>query len=552
MDPVWKTLRGTSCRRRPSRDGIALRPLLLGLLLVGVVLSVWWFRQGGRTVSRETPLMAEVVRGPYEHVVLEQGEVESSNNVEVRCEVKNQSGGNSPATTILDVIPEGTTVEKGDWLITFDSRALENERMQQTIAVKTSQTLVIEAKAAYDTAVMSLREYLEGTYLQERKTYENEIFVAEEDLKKAELTFDSIKRSVTRGLVSPLQLQGEQFRVDAARKVLELTRQKLQVLDDFTKEKMLTQFNSDIEATKIKWENEQASYQEELNRLQEIEEQIALCTVTAPQSGQVVYANVMSSRSGSEFVVEAGAAVRERQEIIRLPDPKNMQVVSNINESRINLIKEGMRATVKLDALGDELFSGSVTKVNKYAEAGNWWSSTAKEYGTTIKIDNPPPQIRSGLTAEVRIHVEESDDVLQVPVQAILEHEGRTFCLVKQDDSYVTCPVVIESSNDKMVALEDSSGSPLQANAQVVLNPRQYRDWMDLPAAVAPTAVAARPRRTRSNRQKRRLHRRWRPHRKQALWLSRCRTSSEPGRPSLRRKREVEADCSGCALCNSA
>ena len=304
------------------------------------------------------------------------------------------------------------------------------------IAVQTAETLVIESKAAYETAVMSEKEYLEGTYLQERKTYENAIFVAEESLKKAELAHDSIKRSVARGLISPLQLQGEQFRVDAARKELELARQKLHVLDNYTKEKMLTQLSSDIEATKIKWENEQASYQEELNKLKEIEEQIALCTVTAPQDGQVVYANVMSSRSSSEFVVEAGAAVRERQEIIRLPDPKNMQVKSDVNESRINLIEEGMKAEIRIDALGDELFDGVVTKVNKYAEPGNWWSSTAKEYATEIKILDPPPQIRAGLTAEVRIHVEQLDDVLQVPVQAILEHEGQTFCLVKQGDSY--------------------------------------------------------------------------------------------------------------------
>ncbi|NTV74722.1 MAG: hypothetical protein HGA66_11005, partial [Holophaga sp.] len=56
-------------------------------------------------------LLVEVIRGPYEHFVLEQGEVESSNNVEVRCEVKNRSGSNNPSTTILDVIPEGTSVK---------------------------------------------------------------------------------------------------------------------------------------------------------------------------------------------------------------------------------------------------------------------------------------------------------------------------------------------------------------------------------------------------------------------------------------------------------
>ena len=493
MDPVSK--RHSDLRRTSSvRRGALHRVVLLLLALIGSIGAAIWFVQHRTTAElREAPLLATVVRGPYEHVVLEQGEVESSNNVEVRCEVKNRSGSNNPSTTILDVIPEGTSVTKGDWLITFDSRTLENERTQQSIAAKTSETLVIEAKAAYDTAVISRKEYLEGTYLQERKTYENEIFVAEENLKKAELAYDSIKRSVARGLISPLQLEGEQFRVDAARKELELAQQKLYVLDNYTKEKMLTQFNSDIEATEIKWENEQASYEEELNKLKEIEEQIALCTVTAPQDGQVVYANVMSSRSSSEFVVEPGASVRERQEIILLPDPKNMQVKATINESRINLIKEGMQATIRIDALGDELFDGVVTKVNKYAEPGNWWSSTAKEYATEIKILNPPSQIRAGLTAEVRIHVEQSDDVLQVPVQAILEHQGQTFCLVKQDESYETHRVQISSSNDQVVALDEVSTDPLRADEEVVLNPRQYRDWFDFSDFPPTDAIAERP-----------------------------------------------------------
>ncbi len=480
-----------------ARAGRIARLLLAALVFLGLAgPTLWWTLRRDRASAQEAPLLTDVVRGPYEHIVLEQGEVESSNNVLVRCEVKNRSGGNSPSTTILEVIPEGTAVKKGDRLITFDSRALENELTQQTIAVKTSETLVIQGKAAYDTAVMSHKEFLEGTYLQQRKTIENEIFVAEEGLKKAELAYDSIKRSVLRGLISPLQLQGEQFRVDAARKVLELARQKLQVLDDYTKEKMLTQLNSDIEANEIKWKNQQASYAEELKKQQEIEEQIALCTVTAPQDGQVVYANVMSSHSNSEFVVEPGAAVRERQEIIHLPDPKNMQVATKINESRINLIEEGMRATIGIDALGDQVFEGRVTKVNKYAEPGSWWSSSTKQYLAEIKILDPPPQIRAGLTAEVRIRVEQRDDALQIPVQAILEQAGQTFCLVKQGESYATHRVVIASSNDKVVALDDPRGDGLQPGEQIVLNPRQYRDlfdFSDFPPPQSPISVAAVP-----------------------------------------------------------
>ena len=45
---------------------------------------------------------------------------------------------------------------------------------------------VLDGEAAYDTAVISRKEYLEGTYEQERKTIENELFLAEETLKKAQ------------------------------------------------------------------------------------------------------------------------------------------------------------------------------------------------------------------------------------------------------------------------------------------------------------------------------------------------------------------------------
>ena len=331
---------------------------MVGLIAAAIFYSI--SRQGDD--PSEAPLITEVFRGDYEHIVLEQGEVESSNNVEVRCEVKNRTGGNTPSATILDVIPEGTPVKKGDWLITFDFSALETELTQQTILAKTAETLVIQAKAAYDTAVIAKTEYVEGIYEQERKTFENAIFVAEESLKKAELSHDSIQRSVARGLISPLQLEGEQFRVDAARKELELAKQTLHVLDNYTKEKMVTQLRSDIEATKIQYENAQASYQEELKTLEEIQQQIASCRVHAPQDGLVVYANVLSSRSSSEFVVEPGAAVRERQEIIMLPDAKNMQVTAQINENLINLVREGMRAEIRVDALGDQPLEGVVTK----------------------------------------------------------------------------------------------------------------------------------------------------------------------------------------------
>lgn len=464
-------------RRRPGSSAYFL---LAGLVLVATVVGGVWYtlRSGGEDLT-ETPLLAEVTEGPYDHIVLEEGEIESSNNVEIRCEVRSRNSGSGPSTSIIDVIEEGKHVQPGDWLVTFDSSALEQELSRQRIVVNTSEAIVIQAKATYDTALISKEEYLNGAYNEQKKTIENEIFVAEENLKKAQLSYDSIKRLVSRGLLASLQLEGEKFRVDAAQNELDLAKQKLDVLDKFTKRKMLTQLESDIKSAQVKWNNEKDSHQEEVNNYAEIEEQGAKCKVVAPQAGQVVYANVQSSRSGSEFVVEAGVAVRERQVILRLPDPAAMQVKAKISESRINLIREGMPVAIRIDAFGDDTVQGEVSKVNKYSEPGNFWTSTGKEYVTLIQILDPPPEIRVGLTAEVQIHVEHREDALQVPVQAVYERLGKMFCLMQDGDKWITKEIVISSTNDKVVAIDQERSETLTPGAQVVLNPREHLDKFD-------------------------------------------------------------------------
>jgi len=69
--------------------------------------------------------------------------------------------------------PEGTWVKPNDWLITFDSSALEQEQRQQKIAVNTSEAVMIQAKAVYDTSVIAKKEYLEGTYKEQEQTILN-------------------------------------------------------------------------------------------------------------------------------------------------------------------------------------------------------------------------------------------------------------------------------------------------------------------------------------------------------------------------------------------
>ncbi len=198
--------------------------------------------------------------------------------------------------------------------------------------------------------------------------------------------------------------------------------------------------------------------------------------IRSPKDGQVVYANKFSARGGSEFVVEAGAMVREQQTIIVLPDPSKMQVKAKINESNITLIRSGMPAKINLTAVEGDLL-GQVVKVNMYAEPGSWFSSAVKEYAVYIQIENPPEQIRTGMNAEVRIFVEQLESAIQIPVLGIYEVKGHHFVLVKKGEGWETREIKIGATNETHVTVKEG----LSEGDEVVLSPRKHLDLMEIP-----------------------------------------------------------------------
>ena len=116
----------------------------------------------------------------------------------------------------------------------------------------------------------------------------------------------------------------------------------------------------------------------------------------------MVYANdpdIFRSSSYSPFIVAPGAVVRERQVLIWLPNADDMQIRTTVNEARVTLVRPGMPVSIRVEALEDEILEGEVTKVNQFTEPGGYWNNINK-YGATIRIKNPPPNLRVGMNAE--------------------------------------------------------------------------------------------------------------------------------------------------------
>ena len=459
--------------RRASAKLILLA--VMSLAVAGGAGFVWWKVNEQRRLenSGANMVLHQVESGPFDHIVLEQGEIESSSNNEVKCEVKGRGGSGTP---ILNVIAEGTFVKKGDKLCQLDSSALEQDAKNQRIVVSTAESTVISSEALVSKAAIAKQEYLEGTYQTERKAILSEIALAQQGLRKSELSLQSAERLAAKGTLKALQIESEEFAVQNAKSTLESAEARLMVLDKLTKEKMLVQLNSDIETAAAKLSSDQNTFSEEKDKLEEIRNQIKACTIYAPADGQVVFANKFGGRGGGDFIVEPGALVREQQTIFLLPDPSKMQVKAKVNESRITLIREGMPVKINVGAAANELL-GRVTKVNKYAEPGNWFGTSAKEYAVFVQILNPPEEIRTGMTAETRIFVEQLPDVLQLPVHAVYESKKHHFVLIKDGDEWKTNEITLGATNEKFVTVKEG----VNKDDVVVLDPRNHLDKMQIP-----------------------------------------------------------------------
>jgi hypothetical protein len=370
-------------------------------------------------------------------------------------------------------------------LVRLDSASLENQRVQQQITCENSRASVIQALSNYEAALIALQEYLEGTYQQQAQDLLYQELMAEENLARAQQYFEYSRELYAKGYISERELQANEFDVQKKKVELETIKTKRRVLDKYTKEKVLTQLQADIESARAKLEAARRNYLLDLQKLWEIEEQICNCTIFATRPGQVVYANERDYRGGTTVVIEPGTIIRERQVIIRLPDPSQMRVVARINESRVNLVQRGMRAKILLDAFLNHEITGVVEEVSDYPAPTSFWLQNVKEYEAKVRIENPPPGLRPGFTAQVRIRVAEVPDVLQVPVQAVLEHGGKYYCIVVRGPEQLEArPVRLGLTNQSFVIVEEG----LQEGEVVVLNPREFREKVNLPKVTEETS----------------------------------------------------------------
>jgi hypothetical protein len=87
-------------------------------------------------------------------------------------------------------------------------------------------------------------------------------------------------------------------------------------------------------------------------------------------------------------------------------------------------------------------------------------------------------QLRPGMTAEVKIRVQTIPNVLQVPVQSVVEHGGKHYCLTyDKATGWAKREVKIGSTNDKTVVIREG----LKEGDKVVMGAAKHREKVKWP-----------------------------------------------------------------------
>lgn len=430
------------------------------------------------------PMTCQVIRGEFLHEVRVRGELESAVNVEVCCEVRT---GDGSSIRILEVVPEGVHVQPGDFLVRLDSSKLELDRLRQQILCEQVEALVVEAQSQLRIAEAARREYLEGEYALRRQEGAMALFMAEENLRRASRYLEYSRQMAARGYITPMQLENDAFEVQSAEHARRLAQTRLDVLENYTRPKRLRELDGLVAVRKVRLASLERIRRIHQENLAEIDAQIAKCVVRAPVAGQVVLAHL--HHHGHSHMVTPGEVTRENRPLVRLPDPRRMQVKAEVSEEKIALIRVGSPVTLALDAFPHRELRGTVARVHEYPNPDTWFGPDVKRYETIVRLEPSDLPLRPGLTAEMRVCVARMKDQLMVPSLALLKEGQQYCCLSVAGGRWETREVVPGPSNGKFTVIRRG----LSEGERVVLGAAAYRDkvrFAGLPPANPPAALA--------------------------------------------------------------
>jgi len=358
------------------------------LVLAAAASGAWFYTQGrGSTPKFRT---AKVERGPLTAAVSATGTL----NAVVTVQVGSQVSG-----LIKELFADFNSQVKRNQLIA----RIDPEKFQAAVAQARAQ--VDAAKAT----VLNQRAMVEKTradLANVRAAYA----VAKAQTAKAQVAVVDSRRTFARNQ----DLKRKGFIAQADEDTAQAAYESAVAQSESTKaqeDAQVSQIKSaeaQLRVTEAQLQTALATVAQQEASLKQAQVDLNHTEIRAPVDGVVVSRNVDVGQT-----VAASLAAPTLFTIAQ--DLTDMEVDTNVDEADVGRIRVGLRATFTVDAFRGQTFAGEVMQVRKAPQT----VQNVVTYNVVVSARNPDGRLLPGMTANVRLVVDQRDSVLKVPNAAL-------------------------------------------------------------------------------------------------------------------------------------
>ena len=244
------------------------------------------------------------------------------------------------------------------------------------------------------------------------------------------------------------QIEAEPTEYDYAQKDLQrtkelFTKQLVSHADMDVSEKNLRMASSRYQAARSRLAVARAQLIRAQAELDRAEEELRNSRILSPIAGIVLSRDVEVGNAVASVISAASGGTQ----IMTIADVSKMHVTGKVPESDVGKITVGMPARIGVESFRDEKFSGQVSRISPLGKE----QDNVTSFEVEVVIDNDTHKLKTGMTANAEIILEEHPKTLVVPEAVIIYGESGDTSVEVPDPSNETgkrkVPIKVGISN---------------------------------------------------------------------------------------------------------
>ena len=364
---------------------------------------------------------------------------------------------------------QANSMPRSEVAVTKRASSAKDGTVKKTLAAMPASEIIdfspyLEQKAQSD-----------GEAQQTLRQLEDDLLLHRSELALAKQKVESTKRLAEKKFVTAALLENDQVSFDKVELSVKTSETALALFKKYEFSKLCaTYLNAYREAlnkllrtiranrsrmaqAETKFSTAKRRYEMELDRRENLEQQLKACVIKAPQLGLVAYGDLNASAAYNYTnTIEEGATVRLRQTMLTIPDMSQMGVRVNVHESQIKKVRIGQPVKVRVDAEPGKELDGRVAELAVLPDSSSSrYTPNLKVYPCTIHINGYHPWMKPGMNAKVEIIVNQLADVIYVPVQSIEVEQDHHFCYISNNGALERREISTGLFNDEFIEVRD-------------------------------------------------------------------------------------------------